>query len=84
MHADRLHEHDLNYCILFQSVYLFSLTHDFQTFPSLDKTRLMGAILEGILGGKTKVTAYWMAWIMFSEKGISAKQLRRTFGKDED
>ena len=51
--------------------------------PSLDKTRLMGAILEGILGGKTKVTAYWMAWIMFSEKGISAKQLRRTFGKDD-
>lgn len=47
--------------------------------PKGVKCKLIVALLEGILSGRTKVTGYWMARIIFGEKGISAKDLKRTF-----
>ena len=47
--------------------------------PNGDKCRLIKKLLEGILQGRTRVTGYWMATIVFQEKGISAKQLKKTF-----
>ena len=47
--------------------------------PKGDKTKLLSAILKGILSGKCKFQGYWMATIIFGETGIPAKKLTKDF-----
>ena len=47
--------------------------------PAGVKCKLIQQLLEGILAGKARVQAYWMAWIIFKEKGIKPSKLRADF-----
>ena len=47
--------------------------------PKGDKCRLLEALLEGILAGRTQVTGYWVASVVWSDWGISAKELTRKY-----
>lgn len=47
--------------------------------PMGPKTALIAALLDGIANGKTQIMGYWMAFIIFNERGISAKRLSRDF-----
>ena len=47
--------------------------------PKGDKCQLIKKLLEGILQGRTRVTGYWMATIVFGEKGLPARKLKKMF-----
>ena len=47
--------------------------------PRRDKSKLISALLEGIRAGRTGVTGYWMATIIFQEFGIKPRKLQRDF-----
>ena len=47
--------------------------------PKGEKSRLVYELLDGILKGTARVQAYWMALIIFGEKGIKASKLRSDF-----
>ena len=45
--------------------------------PKGVKCRLIVALLEGILAGRTKVTGYWVASVVWNERGVTANELTR-------
>ena len=47
--------------------------------PAGVKCKLMRQLLEGIVNGTSRVQAYWMAMIIFAEKGIKPAKLSRDF-----
>ena len=47
--------------------------------PKGVKCRLIVALLEGILAGRTKVTGYWVASVVWNERGVTAKELTSTY-----
>ena len=49
------------------------------TLPFAQKSRLVYELLDGIRKGTARVQAYWMALIIFGEKGIKASKLRSDF-----